>query len=173
MNHSMRKATVAASVVIGAIGATFAPVAFASDVTLTSTGGGNYTGGFTSAVNGSFIDDFTVLPTNVSGDVRISLVPTTGLVGFFTALFQDGQGFGFTGVAGDPFTFEAVVTANLPLELQVFGFAGDLGTLTAADGAYSGTVSISAVPEPASGAMLLAGLAGLAAGAAASRKRRP
>lgn len=127
-------------------------------VTLTSTGGGGYTGSFTSNVDGSFIDTFTFSPGSVAGDVKIDLTPT-GPANFFTALLN-GQGFSYLPESGNTsFIFEGVVTADQPLELQVFGFAGDASTLSAMAASYAGTVTISAVPESSTWLLLVAGVA--------------
>lgn len=126
-------------------------------VTLTPTGGGGYTGTFASNVDGSFTDTFTFDPSSVAGDVKIDLTPS-GPVNFFTALLND-QGFSYLPESSGPsFDFEGIVTADQPLQLQVFGFAGDASTLTAMDASYSGSITIAAVPEPAMLALLFAGL---------------
>lgn len=138
-------------------------------VTLVPTGGGGYTGTFVSNPDGSFLDTFTFTPASVAGDVKIDLTPT-GPVNFFTALLN-GQGFSFLPESGKTtFNFEAVVGTDQPLQLQVFGFSGDASTLSPMAGSYAGTITISAVPEPANLALLLAGAA--IVGAAASRTRR-
>jgi len=127
-------------------------------VTLTSTGGGGYTGSFTSNVDGSFIDMFTFTPTSVAGDVKIELTPTRPVT-FFTALLND-QGFSFLPENGKTsFDFEGIVAAGQPLQLQVFGFAGDASSLSAMAASYTGNISISAIPEPDSYLLLLAGVA--------------
>ncbi len=127
-------------------------------VTLTSTGGGGYMGTFTSNVDGSFIDTFTFTPASVAGDVKIDLTPT-GPVNFFTALLND-QGFSFLRENGKTsFDFEGIVAADQPLQLQVFGFAGDASSLSAMAASYAGSITISAIPEPNSYLLLLAGVA--------------
>lgn len=127
-------------------------------VTLTSTGGGGYTGTFTSNVDGSFLDTFTFTPASVAGEVKIDLTPT-GPVNFFTALLN-GQGFSYLPENGKAsFDFEGVVAADQPLQLQVFGFAGDASSLSAMEASYTGNISISAIPEPNTYLLLLAGVA--------------
>ena len=127
-------------------------------VTLTSSGGGGYTGTFTSNVDGSFLDTFTFAPASVAGDVKIDLTPT-GPVNFFTALLN-GQGFSYLPESGKAsFDFEGVVAADQPLQLQVFGFAGDASSLAAMAASYAGTITISAIPEPSNYLLLLAGVA--------------
>lgn len=130
-------------------------------VTLTSTASGGYTGTFTSNVDGSFIDTFTFTPASVAGDVKIDLTPT-GPVNFFTALLN-GQGFSYLPEDGKAsFDFEGIVAADQPLQLQVFGFAGDASSLSAMAASYAGTITVSAIPEPSSYLLLLAGVAAVA-----------
>lgn len=137
-------------------------------VTLVPSGGGGYTGTFVSNADGSFLDTFTFTPASIAGDVKIDLTPT-GPITFFTALLN-GQGFGYLPESGSTsFDFEAIVGTDQPLQLQVFGFSGDASTLSAMAGSYSGTITISAVPEPANLALLLAGAA-MAAGLAWKRR---
>ncbi len=140
-------------------------------VTLVPTGGGGYTGTFVSNPDGSFLDTFTFAPSAVAGDVKVDLAPT-GPVNFFTALLN-GQGFAFLPESGaTSFDFEAVVGTDQPLQLQVFGFSGDATTLTAMAGSYTGTITVTPVPEPASLWLLSIGLAGVAAAARRARAVR-
>lgn len=126
-------------------------------VGLSSTGEGGYSGTFSSNVNGSFIDAFSFDPASVAGVVKIELTPS-GPANFFTALLN-GQGFSYLPENGSmSFEFEGIVTADQPLQLQVFGFGGDASTLTPMDAAYSGSITISSIPEPSTLALLIAGL---------------
>ena len=143
----------------------------AQTVTLSPTVDGGFTGSFVQAANGSFLDTFTFTPSTVGGNVAVTLTDAAGPINFFTAIL-DGQGFGFMPESGSTaFVFDATVTADQPLQLLVTGFAGDASTLTPADASYQGEFTISAVPEPYSVAMLLAGIGMMAA--AAAWKRQP
>jgi len=152
----MKKLICAAA--LGLLFANASEVANAADVvTLVSTPGGGYTGTFAKNSNGNFLDTFTFTPTTVAGEVMIDLTPT-GPVTFFTALLN-GQGFSYLPEQGSKsFNFKAVVGTDQPLELLVTGFSGDASTLSAMPGSYAGSISVSAVPEPASVALWLAGV---------------
>lgn len=140
---------------VAALGLIFANASEA--VTLVSTQGGGYTGTFVSNPNGSFLDTFTFTPTAVAGEVMIDLT-ATGHVTFFTALLN-GQGFSYLPENGNKsFDFKGIVGTDQPLKLQVFGFSGDASSLSAMPGSYAGSISISAVPEPANLALWLAGV---------------
>ena len=137
-------------------------------LTLAATGPATLMSSFQRSVNGFFLDTFTFIPQAVSGNVLVSLMPTSGSVNFFSALLND-QGFSFDPDGGNStFSFSAMVGSNQPLLLQVLGFGGDASDLTGMPASYAGTVT-AAIPEPQTYALMLAGLA-LVAGAA--RKRR-
>ena len=152
----MKKLICAAA--LGLLFATASEVTNASEaVTLLSTQGGGYTGTFSSSPNGNFLDTFTFTPTTVAGEVTIGLT-STGPVTFFTALLN-GQGFSYLPELGSKsFDFKAVVGTDQPLQLLVTGFSGDASTLSPMPGSYMGSITISAVPEPATVALWLAGV---------------
>ena len=142
----------------------------AQTVVLLPTAGGGFTGSFVQAANGSFFDTFTFTPGSVSGNVTVTLTDAEGPINFFTAILN-GQGFGFLPESGGTtFVFNATVTADQPLQLLVTGFAGDASTLMPADAFYQGEFTISAVPEPESVALMLAGI-GMMAAAVAWRRQ--
>ena len=143
--------------------------ASAQSVVLTSTVDGGFSGSFVQSDNGAFFDTFTFMPESVAGEVKVTLTDLAGSVNFFTALLN-GQGFAYLPESGNAsFAFDAIVTAGQPLQLQVFGFAGDASTLTAANASYGGQLTISPVPEPEMFVLMLAALC--ATGIAVGRRR--
>jgi len=138
-----------------------APIVLSPDPTMPGT----FTGSFTQAVNGLFIDEFDFSPSTFSGLISFVLTGVGGNVNFFVSTVN-GQDFS-TGPDGGPFTtfsFQAQVTADMPLKLTVFGAAFDGNGDPFGEGSYSGTVTAvaaAAVPEPATFALILAGLAGV------------
>ena len=129
---------------------------------LSPAGGSTLSVTFQRAVTGLFVDTFVFSPASVSGPVSVTLTPLNGPVNFFAALLND-EGFSFLPESGaTSFAFQANVGTNVPLSLQVLGFAGNVDTLEAAAGSYRGTISAQAVaviPEPETYALMLAGLA--------------
>lgn len=151
--------------------ASFASVA-TTEITLSPTGTGSLAGSFTQAASGLVIDDFSFVPGAFDGTVSITLASLSGPVSFFTAaFFSDTAGEidfqNLTNDAGGSFSFAAPVTSALPLTLRVFGAVTDTSGNLGGDGSYRVSVT-AAVPEPASYALLLAGL--LAVGIAARRR---
>lgn len=140
---------------------------------LTSTSAGMSSATFERDVTGLFVDTFSFMPASVGGNVAVSLMPLSGQINFFSALLN-GEGFSFFPEDGQTnFAFSSNVSAADPLELTVFGYAGDASTLTDGSGRYGGTVTVNAVvaiPEPQTWALMLAGLG--AVGALRFRSRR-
>lgn len=139
-----------------------APIALSPD----PTAPGTFTGSFSQMVDGLFVDEYDFSPTTFSGLISFVLTGVGGNVNFFVATVND-QSFS-TGPDGGPFTsfsFQAQVTADAPLRLSVFGANLDADGNPGGQGSYFGTVSavsdVAAVPEPASFALILAGLVGL------------
>jgi hypothetical protein len=151
----------------------FAQVSPSVGLVLSPSGDGMLSASFQSSVNGFFLDSFTFTPSALSGEVSVSLMPGSGPINFTTALLN-GDGFSFDPDAGSStFSFHSMANAAQPLALQILGFAGDASTLTAMAETYTGTISVStvaAVPEPATYALMLAGL-GLV-GALLQRRQR-
>jgi hypothetical protein len=124
---------------------------------------------FERAVSGLFVDTFTFTPATFAGDVSVSFTSLSGPVNFFAALLN-GQGFSFLPESGQAlFAFQTAVTADMPLELTLLGFAGNAETLMDASGVYRGTIT-AAIPEPETYALMFAGLAVI--GAVARRRTR-
>lgn len=144
---------------------------------LAPSGAGVFGTTFERSVTGLAVDTFTFTPAAFTGSVAVSFMPLAGPINFFSALLN-GQGFSFDPDAGSStFAFNANVTADMPLELQLLVFAGDLDTLTPATGRYGGTITATAaavgvIPEPQTYALLLAGLALTGAVAGAGKRRR-
>jgi hypothetical protein len=142
--------------------------AFAENITVTvpltgPTDDSSYTAGFSVAhlVAGAFSDTFTFTPS-VSGLVNGSLITTSFKSSDninFTSATLNGVAYAFSPNGPNEFGFSPVDFASGPLVLKVFGIAAPLlaaGTSIAAS--YSGTLNVSAVPEPATYGMMLGGL---------------
>ena len=137
-------------------------------VLLAPAGPGAFSGSFTQAVEGLFIDTFSFMPASFSGRVSVSLAGVSGPVSFFTAELN-GLGFSFFPELGaDNFSFQANVTADTPLSLTVFGAVLDADGNPGGAGSYRGSI-MAAIPEPQTYALLLAGL--LAVSGVAARRR--
>ena len=141
--------------------ATAAPITLSPDPTKPGT----FTGSFTQMAQGVFVDEFDFLPSTFSGLISFVLTGVGGNINFLTSTVND-QKFG-TDAGQDltKFSFQAKVTADMPLHLTVFGAALDGNGDPFGEGSYSGLVTavadVAAVPEPATFALLLAGLMGV------------
>ena len=127
---------------------------------------GTFTGSFTQMVDGLAIDDFDFTPPTFSGLISFVLTGVGGNVNFFVATVND-QSFS-TGPDGGPFNtfaFQAQVTADMPLHLSVFGANllddGNPGGQGSYFGSITAVSDVAAVPEPATFALMLAGLVGV------------
>ena len=150
--------------------ATAASLSFAQEaapiaLTLNPIAAGTLRATFQGNVSGIFVDTFAFTPPSVAGNVSVTFAPVAGPVTFYSALLN-GEGFSQPPDAGmSNFSFQSMVSADMPLSLTVLGFAGDPETLTAAAGTYSATIevqSVAAIPEPQTYALMLAGLGALA-----------
>ena len=158
MNFKMLAASAALAVAASASVAQEATPSVA--LVLTPSAGNTLSTTFQRSATGFFLDTFEFTPATFSGMVSVSLASLSGPVNFFSALLN-GQGFSFFPEDGQStFAFNATVASNVPLTLQVLGFAGDADTLTGAAGTYSGTITahVAAIPEPQTYALMLAGL---------------
>ena len=130
--------------------------------------------GVTHIEKGSFLDTFNFSPSSGSYFVDASLVtigftPQTDVT--FTSATVNGYGMTLTGPDIFEYGFLVPTTITGPLALTVTGYV-DLPDATGpASASYAGTLNISAVPEPGSYTMLLAGL-GVVCAVKGARRRR-
>jgi hypothetical protein len=134
------------------------------DITLSGpTAFNGYTAGFSSVhtLAGAFVDTFTFTPA-VSGFFNGSLITTaTGKASNinFTSATINGVSYAFSPNGINEYGFTDVAFGTGPFILQLFGIASpDLKPGTKIAASYSGTLNVSAVPEPEPYAMMLAGL---------------
>ncbi len=144
----------------------------AAEIVLAPTGPSGYAGSFTQAADGLVVDDFSFSPTAFDATVSVTLSSLSGPVSFFTAAFYPDTAAeidfqNLTNDVGGSFSFAAPVTSSMPLTLRVFGAVTDAMGNLGGSGAYHVSV-IAAVPEPATYALLFAGLIGV--GAAVRRR---
>lgn len=118
--------------------------------------------GVTHLEKGAFADTFNFSPSAGTYSVDASLVtlgfsPRTDIT--FTAAYVNGHELTLSGPGLFEYGFLLPSVITGPLALSVFGYVDfeDTG-FTPASASYSGTLNISAVPEPGGYALLLAGL---------------
>lgn len=111
---------------------------------------------------GSFTDTFNFSPSSGSFIVDASLVT----IGFtpaadvtFTSAAINGHAMTLTGAGIFEYGFLTPTTIMGPLVLTVMGYVDTPGGMGPASASYSGTLNVSAVPEPSAWLLLLAGLA--------------
>ncbi|MGW8390074.1 FxDxF family PEP-CTERM protein [Pseudoduganella sp. HUAS MS19] len=131
--------------------------------------------GVTHLEKGAFADTFNFSPSAGTYFVDASLVtlgftPPTDVT--FTAAYINGNELTLSGPGLFEYGYLLPTAIAGPLVLTVYGYVDfeDTG-LTPASASYSGTLNVSAVPEPAGYALLLAGL-GVTGAAGLKRRRR-
>ncbi len=131
--------------------------------------------GVTHLEKGAFADTFNFSPSAGTYSVDASLVtlgfsPRTDVT--FTAAYVNGHELTLSGPGLFEYGFLLPSVITGPLALSVFGYVDfeDTG-FTPASASYSGTLNISAVPEPGGYALLLAGL-GVVGTVGLKRRRR-
>jgi len=156
----MKEIVIAAVLAVSAAGAS--ATNYAVDLGAPSSGG-TYSTGFSALVStaGAFEDFFTFTPTT-KGWTAGSLV-TINTNAFdtiqFTGATLNGSAFTFDSVGQGIYGFTPTAYLTGPLIMKVWGVAGPaLAAGTSIAAAYGGTITISAVPEPETYAMMLAGL---------------
>ena len=122
----------------------------------------------TTAINDTFT--FNLMGGSALADSQVSTILLNGLANItFSSITLDGNAFTKTSTDPGPETWallSPILLANGTHTINV------MGTLTGANGAYSGTLNVSnAVPEPATWAMMLLGFGGM--GFVMRRRRNP
>jgi len=147
------KSLIAATVLSLAASASFA--ATTVNLTQDAVNTNKYTGGFTVTHTGAFTDTFTFSPTLPSSVVSASLIS----IGFsnadnidFTSVTLNGYALKIVNGIVDTAITSSQLNLTGPLTLSVSGLSGT-------GASYSGTINVTAVPEPETFAMLGAGLA--------------
>jgi hypothetical protein len=117
--------------------------------------------GITHIEAGAFTDTITFVGAS-EGFVSASLV-TVGFVDSqvidFTSVSINGNHFDLTSAAGVDIAVLATVPFDGQLVMTVSGIAApNLGVGTTISASYGGTINVTPIPEPETGAMLLAGL---------------
>jgi hypothetical protein len=163
-----------------ALGSTAANAAVTTAINSTAlnTGGSS---AFTGTVNGTgaaatFSDDFVFTLTNLdllNGHVDTLLINGNQLDIDFSSIYIDVVGNAFTQTSFDPNTetWQLVPGINLTAGTHHLFVNGGYNTPIGQNPTYSGTLNITAVPEPATWALMLLGFGGI--GFAMRRRRRP
>jgi len=121
--------------------------------------------GVTHLMSGAFTDTFSFAP-DVGGTLSAALTSYAFMDSAdidFTSVMVDGQAFDMMEDGALDLASIGPVVVNAPIVITVMGIAAPMmaaGNAIAAS--YSGSVSISAVPEPQTYALMLAGLGALA-----------
>jgi hypothetical protein len=161
---------IAASIsMIGLLAAAPAAMAAGGAVTLSQTGPGFFSGTFSKTYFGltSFTDDWTfTLPIGSAGQAAGNAIANFNPNGSLSSFFTDGSIWNITqntlltagagsfsgGIYNVQFTLPGALNPNDTYALRL------TGVTLATGGSYGGTVAVTAVPEPESYALFLAGL---------------
>lgn len=156
----MKEIVIAAVLAVSAAGASAAN--YTVDLGAPSSAGTYSTGfGATVSLAGAFEDIFTFTPTTSGWSAGSLITVSTNshdVIQFGGASLNDTP-FTFSSVGNGIYGFTPTTYLTGPLVMKIWGVAAPALTAgTAIAASYAGTVTISAVPEPETYAMMLAGL---------------
>lgn len=160
--HYIHRQVAAAAITVCCLAA---PMAHAQEapaipITLAPATDGSFAAAVTRDVSALFVDSFNVAaPAGLLGSATVTFTTVAGPVTFFAA--QLGEQSFSAGEGGSTFSFQAALTPGLNA-LTVLGFAGDPELLSDGSGRYRLDIA-AAIPEPETYALMLGGLALLAA----------